>query len=140
MLRIQPSKIAGEKHLKSLSILPEACLWRSRTEKILLALSVGQFLEHGFHGLVWGKILTGHHRFSHEIYGGVRVKFSLKPIHWWMCGPVFFPRNSVLIPRPTNIYLFGSHRKIPLSFSRKEEEFSKKKVAKKIRKIVYFQS
>ena len=44
---------------------------------------------------------------------------------------ICFPRNSVLIPRPTNIYLFGSHRKIPLSFSRKEEEFLKKNAAKK---------
>ena len=33
-------------------------------------------------GLVEGKILSGNHRFSHEIYGIFRFLFSLKTINW----------------------------------------------------------
>ena len=48
-----------------------------------------------FSGLVWREILTGNYGltvltcFNHEIYWGVQVKFSLKPIQWWIPGMVF---------------------------------------------------
>jgi hypothetical protein len=51
---------------------------------------------------------------------------------------IIFPRNSILIPRPIDIHSFGSHRKIPLSFSRQEEEFPKKCCSKKYENIFLF--
>ena len=42
-----------------------------------------------------GKILTGNHRFSHEDYGAFRLKFSLKPIHWFCQLPFQEPKSEV---------------------------------------------
>ena len=54
-------------------------------------------------GLVKGKIETGNHRFSHQIWG-FPVNFPLKPIHWtstllarWVPFIVDFPINSMVI-------------------------------------------
>ena len=52
--------------------------------QVIYQMSLRRQLDSQRIGLV-GKILTGSHVFSHEIWG-VPVTFSIKPIHWYIWG------------------------------------------------------